>query len=503
MSKHSEVEISSITNGQLLLKNILWNTFGLLLPLVVGFFAMPFLVHGLGIERFGVLTISWVVIGYFSIFDFGLGRALTKIVAEKIGKNELTEIPIIFWTTIMLMLCAGILGAVIVAFLSENFVTSWLNIEHSLQDESLSAFYILAVSIPFVIITTAFRGLLEAYQMFAVINKIRIPLGLLTFLGPLLVLPFSTSLDDIVIVLLVGRIIGMGFYFYYCTQAVPEIKNIISVDRRKISELIKFGGWIAVSNIIGPLMVYLDRFIIGAVLTMTAVAYYVAPYEMVTKLIMIPMGLIGVLFPAFSTMLSSNRKKVKKYYERASNIIYFFMLPIFLIITAFAYEGLGFWLGAEFSNNSTIVLQWLAMGVFLNCMGLIPFTLVQGAGRPDLPTKIYFFELPLYLSSLWLAMNNYGIAGAAAIWTLRILVDTVLFMYFAGVVVPELKSQFIKQTIMIITAIALLLSMFYIDLLNYRLLLLLGSLPIIVIVAWKWGIDIADKNRLLMLIFKN
>ena len=33
---------------------------------------------------FGVLSLVWMFIGYFSLFDLGLGRATTKLVAEKI-----------------------------------------------------------------------------------------------------------------------------------------------------------------------------------------------------------------------------------------------------------------------------------------------------------------------------------------------------------------------------------------------------------------------------------
>ena len=45
-----------------------------------------------------------------------------------------------------------------------------------------------------------------------------------------------------------------------------------------------------VSNVVGPIMVYLDRFLIGALLPMAAVTQYVTPYEVVTKLTVIPGG---------------------------------------------------------------------------------------------------------------------------------------------------------------------------------------------------------------------
>ncbi len=54
-------------------------------------------------------------------------------------------------------------------------------------------------------------------------------------------------------------------------------------------------------------MVYLDRFVIGAAIALPAVAYYSAPYEIVTRLWLIPAALAGVLFPAFAERLAGGR----------------------------------------------------------------------------------------------------------------------------------------------------------------------------------------------------
>jgi len=494
---------TNLTSASLLAKNTLWNTLGLILPLLVGVVAMPYLIHGLGNARFGVLSIAWMVIGYFSIFDFGLGRALTKLIAELLGQGKEDSIPALFWTGMSIMMSVGVIGSIIVGLLSENIVFSWLNIDKTLQQETLSAFYILAFSIPFVIATTGFRGVLEAHQQFAISNIIRIPLGLLTFLGPLAVLPFSKSLDSIVMILLIGRITGTYIYYHFCVKVVPSIRDNISVDKSVVGLLLSYGGWMTVSNVIGPMMVYLDRFLIGSVLTMTAVSYYVAPYEVVTKLWMIPVGLIGVLFPAFSTMLSSDRDKAALYFQRAINIIFYFMFPVFLFVNMFSYEGIELWLGSEFAEHSTVVMQWLSIGVFLNCVGRVPFILVQSAGRPDLAAKLFLIELPLYLICLWYALNHFGIEGAAIVWALRVLIDTVAFFFLSGKIFPEVLAVSRILTGKLLVASLALLLVTFIHGMILKLALLLILFPIFLFIAWNYGLSLGDRRKLILLVSKS
>ena len=53
-------------------RNILWNLAGAGLPLLAGAAFIPYLVREAGVEVFGILTLVWALIGYFSLFDFGL-----------------------------------------------------------------------------------------------------------------------------------------------------------------------------------------------------------------------------------------------------------------------------------------------------------------------------------------------------------------------------------------------------------------------------------------------
>ena len=100
----------NLTSGRLLARNTIWNLLGALLPMGVAVVSIPPLVNALGLDRFGLLSLAWVVIGYFSLFDAGIGRALTKLVAEKLGPNEEHSVPSLVWTSLVLLFALGVLG---------------------------------------------------------------------------------------------------------------------------------------------------------------------------------------------------------------------------------------------------------------------------------------------------------------------------------------------------------------------------------------------------------
>src|SRR5437660_9026062 len=114
VEKHS----AHLTSGNLLVRNAVWNFIGSAAPMLVAIFCIPILIRGLGTDRFGVLTLVWAVIGYASLFDLGLGRALTQVVARKLGAGEHHEVPALVWTSLLLMLLLGLIGTVVVVSLS-------------------------------------------------------------------------------------------------------------------------------------------------------------------------------------------------------------------------------------------------------------------------------------------------------------------------------------------------------------------------------------------------
>lgn len=426
-----------LTSGRLLAKNTVWNLIGMCAPMLAAVFCIPILLGELGKDRFGILTLAWALIGYAGLFDFGLGRALTQLVANKLGAGQQTEVPSIAWSSLFLMLLFGF-GGMLFAFL----ITPWLvyhvlSIPNALRGEAASSFYLLGLSVPVVITTTGLRGLLEAHQRFDLINLLRIPMGVFSFAAPLLVLPFSKTLLPVVAVLVCGRFIGCVAHLWLCLRVMPSLQGRTFVRRPAVRALLRFGGWMTVTNIVGPLMVTFDRFLIGALVSTTAVAYYATPYEMVTKLWIVPSALVGVMFPAFSTSFAQRLDRTAVLFGRAVKLVFLTLFPVALLIVAFAKQGLTLWLGPDFASHSGRILQWLAVGVFVNSLAQVPFALIQGVGRPDTTAKLHLFELPVYMLGLWWLVGRWGVEGAAIAWTVRVIVDAFVLFFVARRLFPS------------------------------------------------------------------
>jgi O-antigen/teichoic acid export membrane protein len=470
-----------------------WNLFGQLLPIATGLISVPLLVRFLGVERFGLLTLIWIVVGYFSLFDLGLGRALTKLVADKIGTAQEGSISSLVWTTLALMLALGILGGVATFLASPWLVFRALKVPAALQGEALWSFYLLSLSIPVVTASSGLRGFLEALQRFRVANLIKIPASMFLFVCPLFVLPFSHSLVPVTIIMVVGRAAAGIAYLMACLNAFPALRHQATFDRSMVLPVMRFGMWMTVSNILSPLMVYVDRFVIGALLSLGAVAYYTAPFDAVNRLLVIPAAVAGVLFPAFAITSPGVDDRAVLLLGRALKYVFLAMFPCILCLITLAPDILRVWLGPAFATHGTAILRILAAGIFVNALAHLPFALIQGRGRPDLTAKLHIVELPLYLLGLWFLTGRMGIEGTAFAWTGRICMDALVLFSLVRHLMPISTRLLVRLAVAVTATLALFYVVSLPQGLAYRLGILCAVLVVFAFLAWSRGLDSRER----------
>ncbi len=411
-------EGSKYTKKSLLLKNSVWSLLAQGLPLIIALFTVPTMIKGYGVERFGILSIMWIIIGYSSVFDLGLGRALTQLVSKKLGNNDTEDLSQVIWTALAIISIPGIAMGLLL-FALTPIIVSFLKVPEIYKSETLNSMYLLAISLPFLIWIISMKGILESYQKFVIISIMRIPVILCNYLAPVLLLTFTQRLDLAILVIVVGRIFTSFAYLYANSRVIPNFFKQIEIKTGYIKPLLNFGGWITVSNVTGPLLLYMDRFIIAFALSATVVAYYTTPFDIVTKMWIAPTAIMNVIFPALTSEIHNNKKRAKKlYYESLKYIFLIVILPVLLCVI-FAKDALTIWIGPEFAEKSYLVCQIIAVGTLINSIKHVSTSLIQASGRSDITGWLSLAQLPVYLVILIVVINKFGLPGVAFIWCVR------------------------------------------------------------------------------------
>jgi O-antigen/teichoic acid export membrane protein len=415
----------------LLAKNSVLNLFGQILPMLVGIFTIPYIIRGLGSDGYGILSIAYMVLGYFGIFDLGLSRATVKFVAEHLSPDQIHKVPELVWTSLFLLVSLGCAGGALLAALVPVAVTHWFKMPPSFIGQARISLYILAASMPIMLSNDALRGVLEAAQRFDLVNYVKVPGSILFYLLAALAIPFRIHVPGIVFLLVLVRLSTSFAYLTLCFRVFPGLRTHIHISRLAVRPLAAFGGWIMVSNITGPIFGWIERFMIASFLSVGMLTYYSVPFDLVSKIIIFPASIAPALFPYFSFHGTKGAGAVSDVTSRAIKYLLLVMTPATAFFVLFAKDILRIWLGQHFAAESSVVLQLIAVMFFINAFAFVPYSSVQAMGRPDLKAILDIVALPAYAFYCWWFMRMMGIDGAALAKLVSAVIDTSFLFFFA------------------------------------------------------------------------
>jgi O-antigen/teichoic acid export membrane protein len=414
-----------------LLSNTAWNVAGQLAPLVVGVLTLPLLIRLVGLERFGFITLVWVLVGYASIFDFGIGRALVRTVAAHLAHADRPRAEASAHAGLVWLALFGIVLALALAPASAWVVGTALNVPAELVPEAVPALVLLAASLPFVMFTTGLAGVMSAHQRFKALNLIRIVLGVASYGGPVLVAAFvSVRLDAVVALVLLLRVAGTAAHAWACARQCGWRPQAAWPGREATRELFALGGWIAVSNVLSPMLSTLDRLLLATLVPVRTVAVYATPYDVLSKAMVLPSSIMAALFPLASG-LARGSAAAQRLLGESLRLLFVTMFPVIFLFVVFARPGLHGWLGPEIAELGAPVMQILAVGMLLNALAQGPATLIQAAGEPRWMALLHLAELPVFVGLLWLLTVQHGVLGTALASSLRSGVDAAVIFGLA------------------------------------------------------------------------
>jgi O-antigen/teichoic acid export membrane protein len=421
-------------------------------------------------------------------------------VAGCLGRGQPERLPAIVWTSTAVQVGLGVVAAAGLALFAPLLSTRVLGVPAELQADALASLYLVALALPALLAAAAFRGVLEAAQRFDLYNAVRIPSMLAVFVLPLVGLWLGWGLIGILVLLLASRVAMAVAYLVVAIRLFPQLARP-RLMREGLAPIVSFGAWSTLSGMTSPLLHSLDRFVLGAVLSTTALGYYAVPFDAVMRILIVPANLVAVLFPAFSSLGGGNRlEEVDALVIRSLKYVLLLLAPVSALLVLGAEDLLGLWLGADFARESGMALRVLAIGILFNGAAFIAVGLLQGLGRAELPGKLGLIELPFAFVLAVICIKLWGITGAAVAWSVRVAIDAVLLFALAHRIRPlrlaVLRRERVPELLglVVATGVATAWLVAYAVGPAQRLVVLGGAGLVLLSVIWRFGLPQAERE---------
>ena len=404
-------------------KQLALNLASLGAPLLGAVIAIPLLLSHMSAAAFSLLAIYWVIIGYANVFELGMGRSVARELSRGDPHDLDQQADIIgagLLTGAMLGIFAGLGALLALPVLLGRVIT----VPAQLAADNSQSIIWIAVCIPALVITSVLGGVLEAWRQFGTIALIRIPSGLALFLVPAVLSLAGHGLDTLLLGIVVVRLVLAVIMAW-----TIEVKIRGSVVRPRWNRdvfrtLVSFGGWLTVSALLGPLLVYLDRFILSWAQGLTATAVYTPPFEAVIRFLVIPSAVVGVMFPRFVGAVATNDQGEKRLLSEAYLYVAVLVLPVSAAFIVFGDLIFSLWLGSSGLNArglelTTQLAAILSIGLLINAMAHIPQAHIQAHGLSRWTALLHISELIGFFVYAPILIVQFGLFGAAWSWVLR------------------------------------------------------------------------------------
>lgn len=333
-------------------KNIKFNTLGQIVVFAINFVLFPFIVSHIGKEIYGAYLLVMTFTGYLGVFDFGVGTALIKYVAEFIGKKDHEQAKKIINASFTFYFIIGLISSIILFLLSFYFDYIFkVDIAHKMVMQRL--FLVAASASLFIWIGRTFDSVIQGFQRYDVLTIGNMCASVGTAISAYFI--FSNGLG-------MGWFLAVSYFFiilkyvsfYIISQhRFIKVKIVFPYFNKEIfKKIFSFSIFLFLSNIAGLLIFNFDNFVIGAFVSISAVTVYGAGYVFQNGFRMINSLIGSPLFPAGADMEGKNElQQQKELFFKGTKYMTLFFVPMIIITIVFSKIFIKNWVGDSFMES--------------------------------------------------------------------------------------------------------------------------------------------------------
>ena len=397
------------------LANASFNSAGAVFVPLVWLIAMPYFLHKLGGERFGIWMLINTVLGLSQVMAFGLTDAVIKHVAKYRAQDKSENVSRVIQTCLSVYIGLGLLAGGLMFLLAPILSRNVFNIEQEDLAVATGAFRIASAGIALRLFQELFASLLRGFERYDIDVALHTATTICTILLNAALLYFGFGLKAVVwcpCALMLAQ--GFAQVALIKFRVFPKLRLMPALHIPELRETFAYGIFVFTQTVFGRINETLDHFLIAGFVNTTAVGYYSVCRKLMRSVYTVIGRASSFLF-AFSAKWYENKEWDRLYvwYVKSSLLVAVAALAIILPVGYLSEPILRLWMGKAFAGKAHIILSILCIRYVAMPIGIITNQYFRGTGMVRFQTLMTIMSAPLITVGIVLLVPRYGATGAA------------------------------------------------------------------------------------------
>lgn len=401
-------------------RNTGYNLAGAVFPALVALATIPLYLPWIGSERFGALSLIWLISGSFGFFDLGLTRSTAFRIAAQPTADTAAHGKTL-GSALALGSVASIVGGLFAWAVLHVYFERFFICGPELRDEILDALPLGGLLVAATLLSSICNGALQGRERFGEANILMTGGSAGLQAAPLMAAMLMGSEFSFLVAAMLGVRIATLAYGLFATSRHVAPLRLLRHDRSEVARLRGFGKWVMSTSLLGPIILYFDRLLLGSFFGGGAVASYNAPFQLAQRVTLVPTAIAAALFPR---MVGRNLQQAADQCRIAADYSAALITPLVVLAILSMDWFIRLWVGEALSPDTPDIAKLLLAAFWCNSFGAIYATALEARGRPDVLPKLLLAEAPIYVAVLYVGARLGSPLWVAGLFGLRSLIDT-------------------------------------------------------------------------------
>lgn len=400
--------------------NVIANLIGQGWAALIQIVLVPFYLHFLGVESYGLISFYLMLIMGVQIFDLGLAQTLNREIArlsiDPQGASRMRDlvrtIEVVYW---------GVVAVVCIALaLLMPLIASYVINPKQIDAESLRyALYMMVAVIALNWPANLYFSGLMGLQKQVLVNKLRILLTTVTGVGALIVL---WLVSPTILMFFSWQIIAGILTFAVMATALhtglPAASGRARFRPELLSRTWRFAAGVSGLTISALVLTQLDKWILINFLSLEAFGYFSLAVTVSNALNLFATPVFSAVFPRFSVLIAEGKHAVlEQVYQVSTQVVAATVVPTALFLSLYAHEVLLLWTRSEvIANHSSPILRLFVIGTALNGLMHVPYARELARGSTRIFLTFNLAAIALLGPAVWYFAPRIGAMSSAIAW---------------------------------------------------------------------------------------